>query len=141
MGKTKDHTFYLMSIKPKYAKLIYEGKKQWEFRKAPPPLMVPMFIYESAPVSRITGIIVFSSMIRGVVSDVWELITHNKAFTKNLTGISWSDLLEYSGKDRAVAALRVCQVERCAAPVELQCAPPQNWGTFYYKDDEVPAHA
>ena len=27
----------VMSIKPKYAKAIYEGRKNWEFRKAPPP--------------------------------------------------------------------------------------------------------
>ena len=28
----------VMSLKPKYAKAIYEGRKNWEFRKTPPPL-------------------------------------------------------------------------------------------------------
>ena len=28
----------VMAIKPKYAKAIYEGRKNWEFRKAPPPI-------------------------------------------------------------------------------------------------------
>ncbi len=26
----------VMAIKPKFAKAIYEGRKNWEFRKAPP---------------------------------------------------------------------------------------------------------
>lgn len=126
----------VIAIKPKYAKLIYEGKKHWEFRKAPPPLMEPLYIYESAPVCRITGVIVFSSMIRGLVSDVFELIRHNTAFTKNLTGISRNDLLAYAGKRGSVAALRVSMVERCDSAIHLGCKPPQNWGTFYIKKDE-----
>lgn len=28
----------IMAIKPRFAELIYEGRKVWEFRKAPPPL-------------------------------------------------------------------------------------------------------
>ena len=45
----------ILSIKPKYAKMIYEGTKAWEFRKKAPPVGVPMLIYESAPVSKVTG--------------------------------------------------------------------------------------
>ena len=45
-------TVIVMSIKPKYAKAIYEGRKNWEFRKAPPPIYKEIYIYESAPVSR-----------------------------------------------------------------------------------------
>lgn len=119
----------VISIKPNYAKLIYEGKKQWEFRKAPPPLLKELFVYESAPVSCITGVIIFSSMICGSVCDVYESIRQNTAFTKNLTGISFSNLLDYVGRGQSVAALRVGAFRRFPSPAPLVCKPPQNWGT------------
>ena len=55
----------VMAIKPKYAKAIYEGRKNWEFRKAPPPIYKEIYIYESAPVSKITGRVVFSASVTG----------------------------------------------------------------------------
>ena len=35
----------IMAIKPRFAKLIYEGRKVWEFRKTPPPLMRLVLVY------------------------------------------------------------------------------------------------
>ena len=64
----------VMSLKPKYAKAIYEGRKNWEFRKTPPPLFKEIFIYESAPVSRITGRVMFSEEVRGVDMAVYEIV-------------------------------------------------------------------
>ena len=71
----------IMAIKPRFANLIYEGRKVWEFRKAPPPLMRLVYVYESAPVSAITGTLMFRSKVEGILDDVWETVTCSKVFT------------------------------------------------------------
>lgn len=46
----------VLSIKPKYAKLIYEGKKTLELRKTVPLKNVErVYLYETAPVCKVTG--------------------------------------------------------------------------------------
>ena len=126
----------VMAIKPKYARMIYDGKKFWEFRKAPPPLMTEILIYESAPVSAITGSLIFSSKIEGWAYDVIEMVKKNKAFTSNLCGIGIDELIAYAGEGKKLAALRVFDPRRLDKPIPLKVKPPQNWGTFYYKKDE-----
>ena len=120
----------VMALKPKYAKAIYEGRKNWEFRKAPPPLFKTIYIYESAPVSKITGTVIFAEEIRGVSPSVYEIVKTNNCFTRNLPGISYSELEEYTGPLNLVSALRVYRVERLDHPITFAAKPPQNWGTF-----------
>ena len=120
----------IMAIKPRFAKMIYEGRKVWEFRKAPPPLMRLAYVYESAPVSAITGTLMFRSKVEGILDDVWETVTCSKVFTCNGTGIGYDALREYVGHSLTVAALRVCAVEKMDKPVKIAFRPPQNWCTL-----------
>jgi predicted transcriptional regulator len=120
----------VMSMKPKYARAIYEGRKNWEFRKAPPPLFKTIYIYESAPVSKITGTVVFSEEIRGVPPSVYEIVKTNKCFTKNIPGITAFELQIYTGSHNLVSALRVLHAERLDHTINFSAKPPQNWGTF-----------
>ena len=120
----------VMSLKPKYAKAIYEGRKNWEFRKTPPPLFQTIYIYESAPVSKITGTVCFSEEVRGVPLSVYEIVKTNKCFTRNLPGISVLELEEYAGRLNLVSALRVHRAERLEHTITFSAKPPQNWGTF-----------
>ena len=119
----------VMAIKPKYAKAIYEGRKNWEFRKAPPPIYKWIYIYESAPVSRITGRIIFCAAVSGTWLDVWEMVKTNRCFTRNLAGIKLVELEDYAGK-HDVTALRVYKAEKLEHDVALNAKPPQNWGRF-----------
>lgn len=121
----------VMALKPAYAKAIYEGKKQWEFRKAPPPLYTRIYIYESAPVSAVTGWVYFSESVTGVPVVVWDMVRTNRCFTKNLTGISLPALQAYAGK-KLVTALRVYKPERLDRPIPFDAKPPQNWGRYAY---------
>ena len=125
----------VMSLHPKYAKAIYEGRKQWEFRKAPPPLFKEILIYESAPVSKITGRVWFSASFTALPIVVWDFVKHNKIYTQNLTGISLEKLEAYAG-DKLVTALRVHEATRFDHDIGFDCKPPQNWGHFLakYKD-------
>lgn len=120
----------VMSLKPKYAKAIYEGRKNWEFRKTPPPLFKEIYIYESAPVSKITGTLIFTDEIRGLPFTVYEIAMSNRLFSQNRAGISYSELEEYAGRLNLVSALRVHRAERLDHTITLSAKPPQNWGTF-----------
>ena len=119
----------VMAIKPKYAKAIREGRKNWEFRKAPPPIWKEIYIYESAPVSKITGRVVFSASVTGTPGVVWDIVKTNKCFTRNLPGITLAELRDYAGK-HDVTALRVFTAERFEHEVTFGAKPPQNWGRF-----------
>ena len=117
----------VMAIKPKYAKAIYEGRKNWEFRKTPPPLFKTVFLYETEPVSAVTGAVVFGEAVTGLPMCVWEIVKTNRCFTKNLPGISQDELEKYAGK-KLVTALRV--TESVQHKVRLDAKPPQNWGRY-----------
>ena len=120
---------YVMALKPKYAKMIYEGRKNWEFRKAPPPLYKAIYIYESAPVSKVTGILYFTESFTAVPETVFDFVKRNKIYTQNKPGVSYDELMDYAGDD-LVTALRVYNPERLDRPIELSGKPPQNWGKF-----------
>ena len=120
----------VMSLKPKYAKAIYEGRKNWEFRKAPPPLFKTIYIYESAPVSKITGTVVFSEEVRGIPLTVYDIVKTNKCFTSNRPGITLFELEQYAKSPSLVSALRVLDAGRLENDISFNVKPPQNWGTF-----------
>lgn len=127
--RQRENRVIVMSLKPKYAKAIYEGRKNWEFRKTPPPSYKPIYIYESAPVSKITGIVMFSTTVTCSSVSVYEIVKTNRCFTKNLPGISRGDLETYSG-GKKVTALRVMEAKRLDFEVKFAGTPPMNWGTF-----------
>ena len=129
LADRRARTVIVLAIKPKYAKAIYEGRKNWEFRKSPPPLFREMYVYESAPVSAVTGTITFSEAVTGIPLAVWDIVRTNKCFTRNLTGISFPDLEAYTGK-KTVTALRVLDSNRFDKPVKFGPRPPQNWGKY-----------
>ena len=61
----------LMSIKPKWAKELYSGKKTVEFRKNSPAVGSLVFLYESTPVRAVTGVFVVSAILSSHASQVW----------------------------------------------------------------------
>lgn len=126
----------VLSIKPKYAKMIYDGRKTWEFRKVAPPIGEPIYIYESAPVSAVTGVLAFCFEVRGWAADVYYMALTNKVYTKNLPGITNDELYDYVGKSRLVSALRILEAKRLKDPFLLP-KPPQNWGCVYFEKGDA----
>lgn len=57
----------LLSIHPKWAELIYEGKKTIEWRKSFPKEFISnqtkVYLYETAPVQKVTGMFFLESVI------------------------------------------------------------------------------
>ena len=128
----------ILSIKPKYAELIYSGTKRWEFRKAPPPVPGWVYLYESAPVSKITGKVFLGFKVQGESSIVWNLVKQQRLIGV-WTGITVREFRAYCGKRRSVAACATFFAERFDSPQPLPPGvhPPQNWGTYLLRESEV----
>ena len=123
-----NETCYLMSIKPKYAKAIYEGRKNWEFRKCPPPVGKWILLYESAPVCKITGQVFFMSSITAFGVSILNHVRGAMEYTKNLPGVSANEIEDYTG-EHWCTALRVMAAEKFDNPPKTAegFRPPQNW--------------
>lgn len=123
---------YVMAIRPKYAEAIYGGRKLWEFRKVPPPVGQAILIYESAPVSRITGYVAFDCGITAMGADgILGMVNASHFQDKKLTGIGKADLEKYVGGYKKVTALHVALAEKYDKPIDLRRElVPQNWRTI-----------
>lgn len=88
----------LLSIKPKYARVILEGKKQYEFRKTRPKAGVNRIIfYASSPQKQVVGEAVIDEILEGTPKEIWEIARTAAGITKKFF------FSYYSGKDKAIA--------------------------------------
>lgn len=88
----------LLSIKPQYAKVILEGKKQYEFRKSKPKNGVDRIIfYASSPQKQVVGEAAIDKILEGTPKEIWEI-------AKTAAGITRKFYFSYyAGKDKAIA--------------------------------------
>lgn len=65
----------LLSIKPHYAAAIFDGRKEYEFRRCCPTIPSVQFclFYESAPVSQLTGFARVEEIVRASEVDLVQL--------------------------------------------------------------------
>ena len=88
----------LLSIKPQYAKVILEGKKQYEFRKSKPKNGVNRIIfYASSPQKQVVGEAAIDKILEGTPKEIWEIAKATAGITKKFY------LSYYAGKDKAIA--------------------------------------
>lgn len=88
----------LLSIKPKYAKVILEGKKQYEFRKSKPKEGINRIIfYASSPQKQVVGEAAIDQILEGTPEEIWEIAKMAAGITKKFY------FSYYTGKDKAVA--------------------------------------
>ena len=85
----------LMSIKPKWAKELYSGKKAVEFRKNSPAVGSFVFLYECAPVRRVTGAFLVEAVLSAPAYRVWHTCSSNKDWKPG--SVKRDDLFEYAG--------------------------------------------
>lgn len=126
----------VMSLKPQYAAAIYAGTKRFEFRKKPPTNLKAVYlVYESAPVSKLTGTVMFcgSFIVRSgmMVEFIMRLMKVNKTLAREMMGISEKELIAYAGgPNEPVTALMVGNAERSPHYEQYHIRPPQSWGTI-----------
>jgi predicted transcriptional regulator len=124
-----------MSIKPKWAKELYSGKKTVEFRKSSPPLGSLVFLYESTPVKAVTGCFRVQAVLTSNASHIWCVTTVLRRVW--IPGsVNRNFLFEYcggaSGKCCAILAdspWRFPEAERVKLE-KYAVRPPQSWQTL-----------
>jgi predicted transcriptional regulator len=129
-------TDIILSIHPQWAEKIYSGEKTVEVRKTEPdwfksaPDHRPLiYLYETSPIKKITGL-VFLNWIYGV--DKEDLI-HLPASLVDGSCLSRKELLEYSnGKDLYFWELK--DPFKFDAPQDIKGSVPQSWR--YLKEGE-----
>lgn len=142
----------ILSIHPKWAKLIYECKKTIEWRKVIPSCLLPVhldhkpmrvYLYETAPVKNVTGYFVCKDVVRLEMSEPpFEGAEIHPAAEKviNEGCVPLEDLKKYAGKKAAVYGLKVMYLSKffkgpkTLAEFNLK-RPPQSW-CYTFEDKE-----
>lgn len=127
----------ILSIHPKWAKLIYEGKKTIEWRKNQPlcrkfgSLTIDkVFLYETAPICRVTGFIKKPSFR---VVDAYKWFKHYDECVELLGRgcVPVEDLQKYQGDKDYIYAWIINDQSKFATPKTLEDfklkRPPQSW--------------
>lgn len=122
----------LLSIKPKYAAMIYAGTKTTEYRRGLPDSALywsRIYIYESSPVRKVTGSAILSGVMHGEVDRIWRW------FQKG-GGISYNEYSEYMIGAFSAWGLAISKVNPFAEPLPLSSfgidRPPQSWRYIYH---------
>lgn len=116
----------LLSIKPKYAERIFNGDKQYEFRRSifRNPRVAIIVVYASFPVQRLIGELEIEDVLCAPPHSLWQR-------TKSAAGISQEDFFEYfAGKDKGYA-IKLGKRRRYRRAMILKdrfgIAPPQSF--------------
>ena len=64
----------VLRIDPEFAAQIYRAGKTWEFRKRPLTLADNIYLFETAPVNAITGVVRFDKIVASVGDSVFDLV-------------------------------------------------------------------
>lgn len=127
----------ILSIHPKWAKLIYEGKKTIEWRKNKPKIFFPglkVYIYETSPVRKVTGFFYWQGTKNLIIRDPdyegQEIHEAAKSVIENGC-VPLEDLKKYQGNKEKIFGW-ICGVfEKFEQPSQLSDfglkRPPQSW--------------
>ena len=93
----------IISIHPKWAKLIYEGKKIIEWRKSYPLNYIPgntkVYLYETDPIKKVTGFFYLKNV--GVYTKKFFGLESSEEFIK-YGCVSKDDLIKYQGQSNCL---------------------------------------
>ena len=111
----------ILSIKPHYVKEIVSGNKRYEFRKRIfKQSVVKVYIYETAPVSKIIGEFQPVDVLQGPPEEIWQK-------TKRYSGIKKENYDHYySGKSTAFA-IEIKNLQIYEKPKNLPFHAPQSY--------------
>lgn len=103
----------LLSIHPKHVENIFNGTKQYEFRKVACQKSVDkIIIYSTSPVMKVVGEAEVEQVLCDEPKALWEK-------TKDFSGIEENFFFDYyKGRVKALA-YKLCNVRKYAEPIEL----------------------
>ena len=115
----------LLSIKPKYAELIFSGIKKYEFRKAIFKEEVKtVIVYASSPVQKVIGEFQIESILSGTPDKLWSM-------TKKHSGVEEAFFDEYFAQREIGYAIKVKSYRKYKIALSLKddfnLTPPQSF--------------
>ena len=114
----------LLSIKPEFAKRIFDGSKKYEFRKAifKNPHVTTCIVYASSPVKRVIGEFEIETILIDTPENLWRK-------THEFSGISEELFFDYFAGREMGYAIKIGKRSRYEDLHCLNRRPPQS---FYY---------
>ena len=127
----------ILSIHPKWAKLIYEGLKTIEWRNTIPHRMdsvklrdgnpdVKVYLYETSPVRLVTGYFYWGGV---TISDARGMKVDNPRLLAGIVGLE--ELQKYQGENCNICAWHVKAPCKLGSPLSIGQfglkRPPQSW--------------
>lgn len=120
----------IMSIKPHFSNLIFQGEKDFELRRVAPrvPSKSLAFVYESAPTKALVGAFEIVKIFHLPLEELWALVSRR-------SGTTYERFMEYfTGKD-AGNAIQIGWRTKLKSPIGLDrirgaedgFRPPQNY--------------
>ena len=116
----------LLSIKPQYANLIFEGSKKFEFRKAifKNSNIKTVVVYASSPLQKVIGEFEIDLIINDELGSLWQQ-------TKQYAGIEESFFYEYFANKQEGFAIKIKKPKRYKKPLclkeDFNLIPPQSF--------------
>jgi len=105
----------LLSIKPIYAKLIFEGTKKFEFRKSifKNPDITTVVVYASSPMQKVIGEFEIDRILIDRLEDLWEK-------TKKYAGIEEDYFYEYFAEKEFGYAIKIKSTKKYKKSLSLK---------------------
>lgn len=112
----------LLSIKPKYAKVILEGKNNTNSEKTGRKMVwIELFFYASSPQKEVVGEASIDEILDGTPNEIWEIARTAAGITKKFY------FPYYAGKDKAIAYklkdVVICEKPRALSDYGIRQAP------------------
>lgn len=118
----------VLAVNPQWCERIFSGEKTFEYRKSIPALPVGgIYIYETAPVSKVVGRVLVEGIVSGTPSEVWKATKRGGCVDK-----AFYD--EYYRRRSKAYAYRLKDPQLFEKPLDLSffglSSPPQNFAYF-----------
>ena len=116
----------LLSIKPEFAKLIFEGTKKFEFRKSifKNSDITTVVVYASSPLQKVIGEFEIESIINERLNTLWEK-------TRDYAGIDKSYFYQYFAAKEEGYAIKIKKATKYEKYLSLKddfnLTPPQSF--------------
>jgi len=117
----------LLSIKPKFAESIINGRKKYEFRKNAfsKKNIGRVYIYSTTPIKKVIGFFKISKIIEDKPINLWRQL-------KDDAGVSEEEFFDYFRNREIGFALEIVEVEQFENPVDPKImfpnfVPPQSF--------------
>jgi predicted transcriptional regulator len=114
----------VIPIHSKYSAKIYDQTKIYEYRrKKIRNNTLCCFIYETSPISKITGFFLVQKVIEDSIQNLWH-------YTSSMSGVGYDELRNYFTDSRNCIAIEIKDSGKFINPIDIRsinCKAPQSY--------------